>query len=81
MRHNRNDQVFQLSLTEIALILVFLLMLLLGWLTKAAQKDAEKAKENLAAIPNAQLVIQELEKALWYLKREIKNLKDGKKNS
>jgi hypothetical protein len=25
--------------------------------------------------------IQELEKALWYLKREIKNLKDGKKNS
>ena len=47
MRHNRNDQVFQLSLTEIALILVFLLMLLLGWLTKAAQKDAEKAKENL----------------------------------
>ena len=63
MLHKRNDQVFQLSLTEIALILVFLLMLLLGWLTKAAQKDAEKAKENLAAIPNAQLVIQELEKA------------------
>jgi len=25
--------------------------------------------------------IQELEKALWYLKREIKNLKDGKENS
>jgi hypothetical protein len=25
--------------------------------------------------------IQELEKALWYLKREIKNLKDAKKNS
>ena len=25
--------------------------------------------------------IQELEKALWYLKREIKNLKDGKKSS
>jgi hypothetical protein len=25
--------------------------------------------------------IQELEKALWYLKREIKNLKDGKKDS
>jgi hypothetical protein len=24
--------------------------------------------------------IQELEKALWYLKREIKNLKDGKKD-
>lgn len=24
--------------------------------------------------------IQELEKALWYLKREIKNLKDGKKS-
>lgn len=26
-------------------------------------------------------VVQELEKALWYLKREIKNLKDGKENS
>lgn len=25
--------------------------------------------------------IQELEKALWYLKREIKNLKDGKEGS
>jgi hypothetical protein len=25
--------------------------------------------------------IQELEKALWYLKREIKNLKDAKKTS
>ena len=25
--------------------------------------------------------VQELEKALWYLKREIKNLKDGKENS
>jgi len=25
--------------------------------------------------------VQELEKALWYLKREIKNIKDGKKNS
>jgi len=26
-------------------------------------------------------IVQELEKALWYLKREIKNLKDGKENS
>jgi hypothetical protein len=26
-------------------------------------------------------VIQELEKALWYLQREIKNLKDGQENS
>ena len=42
MYQKRNDQVFQLSLTEIALILVFLLMLLLGWLTKAAQKDIAK---------------------------------------
>jgi hypothetical protein len=25
--------------------------------------------------------IQELQKALWYLKREIKNLKDGKESS
>jgi hypothetical protein len=46
-------------------------MLLLGWLTKAAQKDAEKAKENLAAIPNAQLVIQELERAKEELRKAI----------
>jgi hypothetical protein len=46
-------------------------MLLLGWLTKAAQKDAEKAKENLAAIPNASLVIQELEKAKEELRKAI----------
>jgi hypothetical protein len=26
-------------------------------------------------------VVQELEKALWYLQREIKNLKDGKEGS
>lgn len=26
-------------------------------------------------------VVQELEKALWYLQREIKNLKDGQENS
>ena len=71
MYQKRNDQVFQLSLTEIALILVFLLMLLLGWLTKAAQKDAEKAIADLEAIPNARIVITELERAKEDLRKAI----------
>lgn len=71
MYQKRNDQVFQLSLTEIALILIFLLMLLLGWLTKAAQKDAEKARADLEAIPNAIIVITELEKAKEELRKAI----------
>lgn len=71
MHPKRNDQVFQLSLTEIALILVFLLMLLLGWLTKAAQKEAEKVKADLEAIPNAQVVIRELERVKEELRKAI----------
>ncbi len=71
MYQKRNDQVFQLSLTEIALILVFLLMLLLGWLTKAAQSDAEKARADLDAIPNAKVIIAELEKAKEELRKAI----------
>ena len=67
----RNDQVFQLSLTEIALILVFLLMLLLGWLTIAAQKEAAQAKSDLDAIPNAQSIIAELERAREELRKAI----------
>ena len=67
----RNDQVFQLSLTEIALILVFLLMLLLGWLTKAAQKEAAEATARLDAIPNARIVIAELERAKEELRKAI----------
>ena len=67
----RNDQVFQLSLTEIALILVFLLMLLLGWLTKAAQKEAAEATASLDAIPNARIVIAELERAKEELRKAI----------
>jgi hypothetical protein len=67
----QNDQVFQLSLTEIALILIFLLMLLLGWLTKAAQIDSEKAIKDLEAIPNVKIVIAELENAKEELRKAI----------
>jgi hypothetical protein len=71
MNPKRNDQVFQLSLTEVALILVFLLMLLLGWLTKAAQKDAEEARADLDAIENGRTVIEELDKAKEELRKAI----------
>jgi hypothetical protein len=71
MSPKRNDQVFQLSLTEIALILIFLLMLLLGWLTTAAQNKAAESQEKLDAIPNAKFVIAELDRAKEDLRRAI----------
>jgi hypothetical protein len=81
MYQKRNDQVFQLSLTEIALILVFLLMLLLGWLTKAALKDAKEARADLEEIPNALIVISELERAKEELRKAIEraNIADPEK--
>jgi hypothetical protein len=42
-----NDQVFQLSLTEIAFTIVFLLLLLLGYLLFAEQEKGEKLQEHL----------------------------------
>ena len=71
MTPKRNDQVFQLSLTEVALILIFLLMLLLGWLTKAAQKNAEEAKAELAAIEGGEIVRDELDRAKEALRKAL----------
>ena len=67
----RNDQVFQLSLTEIALILIFLLMLLLGWLTMTAQRSAREANQALEAGPDIDMLTAELERTREALRKAL----------
>ena len=50
----KNDQVFPTSLSEIAFILVFLLMLLLGYLILKEQKEKEEAQRQLAMVGQVQ---------------------------
>lgn len=45
----KHDQVFQLTLTELAFMLVFLLMLITGWMVVEANRKAKEAAEKLAA--------------------------------
>ena len=44
MRQPKNDMVFPVSLSEIAFTLVFLLMLLLGFMILSERKDVDDAK-------------------------------------
>jgi hypothetical protein len=46
----RTDQIFQLSLTEIAFTLCFIMLLLLGYLLFAADHELEEAKAQLASM-------------------------------
>jgi len=50
----RNDQVFQLSLTEIAFTIAFLLLLLLGYLVYKEQSDRQAAEAELAKVQMAE---------------------------
>ena len=47
---NKNDQIFQLSLTEIAFILVFILMFLLGSMIFLAHQENLKLMEELKSL-------------------------------
>jgi hypothetical protein len=47
---NRSDQVFQLSLTEIAFTITFILLLLLGYLVMRETTARHKAEEELAKV-------------------------------
>lgn len=49
----RNDQVFQLSLTEIAFTVAFMLLLLLGYVVFKEQNDRKAAEANLAKVQSA----------------------------
>lgn len=63
----RNDSVFQLSLTEIAFTLVFILLILLGWMYFDAEKqrqDALAELENAEVLPHAQQAFESIRSAL-----------------
>jgi hypothetical protein len=45
---NRSDQVFQLTLTELAFMLIFLMMLITGWMVLDANKRASESAEKLS---------------------------------
>lgn len=69
----KNDQVFQLSLTEIAFIVAFLLLLLLGYLVSKEQSEREAAE---AALANLQSIERTTE-ALNDAKAELSSLLRG----
>jgi len=61
----KNDQVFQLSLTELAFTLVFLLLLLCGWIVIAQKIDfAKKEEANRVLIVEAKRMRSEAERTL-----------------
>ena len=59
----RNDQVFQLSLTELAFMIIFILLLLLGYLVFREQEERQAAEEELRSVQGVQQVAEVLEKA------------------
>lgn len=63
----RNDQVFQLSLTEIAFTVAFILLLLLGFITNREFNDKKIAEEKLAqlvSLKEAESTLNEIKEAL-----------------
>lgn len=65
--HQRNDSVFQLSLTEIAFTLVFILLILLGWMYFDAEEqrlDALAKLEDAEVLPHAQQALESIRNAL-----------------
>lgn len=61
--NRKNDQIFQLSLTEIAFTLVFILLLLLGYLIYREQTAREAAEAELSKIQGIEISKQSLLKA------------------
>lgn len=63
----RSDQVFQLSLTEIAFTITFILLLLLGYLVMRESEARKKAEEDLAKVQDLKAdrdALEELSKRL-----------------
>lgn len=59
----RSDQVFQLSLSEIAFTVAFLLLLLLGYVIHLEQKERTRVEKELASRDSAQELARALESA------------------
>lgn len=64
----RNDQIFQLSLTEIAFTIVFVLLLLLGYLVIKEQTERVAAEAALAKVQSTEQAAAALELAKGQLK-------------
>ena len=59
----KNDQVFQLSLTEIAFTIAFLLLLLLGYIIHTEQKERAAAEAKLAKAQSAEQATKAMDDA------------------
>lgn len=68
---NKSDQIFQLSLTEIAFILVFILMFLLGSMVFMAQKENQDLKESLKSLGNIEQKKMDLDNATKLLEETL----------
>lgn len=81
---NKSDQIFQLSLTEIAFILVFILMFLLGSMVFLAHKENEDLKETLKSLGNFEQKKADIDKATKLLEeiagKDISNPEEVIKN-
>jgi hypothetical protein len=73
----RDNSVFQLSLTEIAFTVAFILLILLGYLIFSEQQKTRTAQEELAKVQNAEAATEALEKA----RSELTKVLDGAKIS
>ncbi len=74
----RNDQVFQLSLTEIAFIIAFLLMFLLGTLLVKANNEKDRLAKELASRPVVDFTPAELKEAQQMLVDTVSRLQISK---
>ncbi|RSM22603.1 hypothetical protein [Aeromonas salmonicida] len=68
---NKSDQIFQLSLTEIAFILVFILMFLLGSMVFLAHEENQELKESLKGLKNFEQKKVDLDKATKLLEETL----------
>ncbi|KQW36583.1 hypothetical protein [Rhizobacter sp. Root404] len=67
----RNDQVFQLSLTEIAFTIAFILLLLLGYLVFSEEAKRKDAEAELAKVQTAERATKGLDAAKVALKAAL----------
>ncbi|WP_409312499.1 hypothetical protein [Pseudomonas putida] len=68
---DKNDQIFQLSLTEIAFVLVFILMFLLGSMVVWGHQENQRLLEQLKAIGGIEQQQADLEKASQLLENSL----------
>ncbi|WP_394562154.1 hypothetical protein [Aquipseudomonas alcaligenes] len=77
---DKNDQIFQLSLTEIAFILVFILMFLLGSMVVWGHQENQRLLEQLRSYAEIEQKQADLEKASQLLENKLvsKNISNPK---